>query len=154
MLNEAEVGIHRDLRDMVDLIGSGAGAASAVLRNKMQMMAPIKVSLAVAISLAQNYSYASSGDADNTNIKLCELRSSELYCSCVISTSNSLEDNEPILDIFLNGQDEKTVFSMFDKLISSKHYDYHVFLSRKDKSEFVRGKMELFLMEIKRRCGK
>lgn len=84
--------------------------------------------------------------------KLCTVSQSEYYCNCLIDTSKSLEDNEEILNIFLNSADRDKLFKMYDDLISSEKYNYHNFSSRKDKSEFVRGKMALFIDEVNREC--
>lgn len=83
----------------------------------------------------------------------CVKDNSESYCSCVVATSKSLEDNEDILNIFLSGNEVNRSVKMIQDLIDSNKYNSHVFSSRKDKSEFVRGKLALFLSEVKRKCG-
>lgn len=83
----------------------------------------------------------------------CVKDNSNSYCSCVVETSKALEDNEDILNIFLGAKDVGTSVKMVQDLIESDKYNSHVFSSRKDKSEFVRGKLALFLSEVKRKCG-
>jgi len=108
------------------------------------------------IYMSINFNQPSHHNIDYTHdnrFNLCTDSQPESYCECVFGTSKMLEDNDKILDIFINSKNQKLVFKMFDDLISGDAYNYHVFRSRKDKSEFVRGKMELFLAEVKRRCG-
>ncbi|QKC90608.1 hypothetical protein EB230_21030 [Mesorhizobium sp. NZP2234] len=82
----------------------------------------------------------------------CVKDNSKSYCSCVVDASKALEDNEEILNIFLSAKEVDTSVKMVQELIDSDKYNSHVFSSRKDKSEFIRGKLALFLSEVKRKC--
>lgn len=77
---------------------------------------------------------------------------SSSFCECAIRVSDYLEDNDSILEIFLHAKDRKLAVKMAEDLISSDKYNNHVFASRKEKSEFVRGKFGLFVSQLDRKC--
>lgn len=103
------------------------------------------------VSLFQT-NYVRADYTEDPRYKACMSNESSSRCICIIDASDALEDNNKILDIYLSSQDAKTSAKKIIDLIDSNEYNYHVFNSRKDRSEFVRGKVALFLSEIKRKC--
>jgi len=97
--------------------------------------------------------YVRADYTEDPRYKACVNNETSSRCICIIDTSDALEDNNKVLDIYLNSKDAKSAAKKILSLIDSNEYSYHVFRSRKDRSEFVRGKVALFLAEVRRKCG-
>ncbi|EJK87315.1 hypothetical protein PMI03_01326 [Rhizobium sp. AP16] len=75
-------------------------------------------------------------------------------CNCIITTSNKMTENDPVLFIFIEYAKNRDSFSaVYKGILDADVYNNHNFTNRKERREFVEGKAAIFVHRIKKECG-
>lgn len=79
---------------------------------------------------------------------------SKEQCDCIIATSKTIDENDPVLLLFIESSiDKNKAKILYNSIIYGSTYNNHNFEDIKDKKEFIEGKGRVFVHRLGSECG-
>lgn len=79
---------------------------------------------------------------------------SKEQCDCIIATSKTIDENDPVLLIFIESSiDKNKAKILYNSIVYGSTYNNHNFYGIKEKREFLEGKVMVFLRKLNSKCG-
>jgi hypothetical protein len=122
-----------------------------------KLMGVMILSAVVGLPVQASSQSATAPDKALRNVRVEECLSTRKdansYCECIVQASNDIDDNDPLLNLFLYSLNEAKAKEIYDKIIYGDTYNKHNFSSVQEKKDYVAGRATLFVRRIKMKCG-